>query len=113
MLAGSAPDSMIDETKAANSGGHQPLCGDSSVWMKSRPWKGWPALSMRPYMWVPETLQGWRWMVALASTIASLSPFLVTVTLSRGATATTANSAPLGFQHFVQPQAWLCADWVF
>jgi hypothetical protein len=50
------------------------------------------------------TLDGGRRM-------ASLSPFFATVTLSRGATATTANSAPLGFQHLVQPQAWLCADW--
>src|SRR5580698_6067836 len=65
---------------------------------------------MRPYKWVPQTLQAWRWMVALASTIDNLSPFLVTLTLSRGATATTANNAPLGFQHLVQPQAWLCAD---
>ena len=44
------------------------------------------------------------------STIASLSAFLVTLTLSRGATAMTANNAPFGFQHLVQPQAWLCAD---
>src|ERR1700733_15098446 len=79
--------------------------------MKSRPWKGCPVFSIRPYIWVPQTLQAWRWIVALASTIPSLSPFLVTVTLSRGATATTANNAPLGFQHLVQPQAWLCADW--
>ena len=45
------------------------------------------------------------------STIFSLSPFSVTVTLSRGATATTENMAPSGFQHLVQPQAWLWAMW--
>src|ERR1041384_2002504 len=33
--AGAAPLSMIDDTKAANSGGDQPDSGDSSVWMKS------------------------------------------------------------------------------
>src|SRR3984957_11348322 len=49
-------------------------------------------------------------MVALGSTIASLSPFLVTLSLSRGTTATTENNTPLGFQHLVQPQTWLCAD---
>jgi hypothetical protein len=38
-----------------------------------------------------------------------LSAFFVTSTLSRGTTATTENSAPSGFQHLVQPQAWLCA----
>src|SRR5262245_9572031 len=48
-------------------------------------------------------------MVALESTTFSLSAFLVTLTLSRGTTATTENSAPLGFQHLVQPQTWLCA----
>jgi len=31
--------------------------------------------------------------------------------LSRGTTATTENSAPFGFQHLVQPQAWLWAIW--
>src|SRR5689334_7724619 len=65
---------------------------------------------MRPYMCTPQALHAWRWMVALGSTTASLSAFSVTFTLSRGATATTENSAPSGFQHFVQPQAWLCAD---
>src|SRR6266545_33481 len=40
MLAGSAPDSIMDETKAANSGGDQPCSGDSSVWMKSTPYSG-------------------------------------------------------------------------
>ena len=30
-------------------------------------------------------------------------------TLSRGTTATTENTAPSGFQHLVQPQAWLWA----
>src|SRR6185312_160609 len=51
-------------------------------------------------------------MVAFSSTIFSLSPFSVTETLSRGTTATTENLAPSGFQHLVQPQAWLCATWL-
>ena len=37
MFAGSAPDSMIEETNAANSGGAQPCSDDNSVWMKSKP----------------------------------------------------------------------------
>src|SRR5579862_1382382 len=64
---------------------------------------------MRPYMCTPQALQAWRRIVALLSTTASLSAFFVTLTLSFDTTATTANSAPLGFQHLVQPQAWLCA----
>src|SRR5215469_13656052 len=51
-------------------------------------------------------------MVALSSTIFSLSPFSLTETLSRGTTATTENVAPSGFQHLVQPQAWLWATWL-
>jgi hypothetical protein len=43
------------------------------------------------------------------STILSLSAPLVTLTLSFEMTATTENVAPFGFQHLVQPQAWLCA----
>jgi hypothetical protein len=34
-----------------------------------------------------------------------LSPFFVTLTLSRDTTATTEKLAPFGFQHFVQPHA--------
>src|SRR5580700_5931370 len=64
---------------------------------------------MRPYMCVPQTLQAYRWIAADVSTICSLSPFSATVTLSRGTTATTENTAPSGFQHLVQPQAWLWA----
>src|SRR5438445_12982706 len=41
--------------------------------------------------------------------IWSLSPFSSTVTFWRGTTATTEKVAPCGFQHLVQPQAWLCA----
>src|SRR5258708_1230674 len=48
-------------------------------------------------------------MVAAGSTMASLSAFSVTLSLSRDTTATTENNAPFGFQHLVQPQAWLCA----
>ena len=50
-------------------------------------------------------------MVALSSTIFSLSALSVTLTLSRATTATIENSAPAGFQHRVQPQAWLWAVW--
>src|SRR5262249_1945433 len=64
---------------------------------------------MRPYMCTPQALQAWRWMVALPSTTASLSAFFVTLTLSLPTTATTENTAPLGFQYLVQPQGWLCA----
>src|SRR2546425_3184105 len=64
---------------------------------------------MRPYRCTPQPLQAWRWIVAFGSTIFSLLPLALTLTLSRGATATCANSAPLGFQHLVQPQTWLCA----
>src|SRR3954469_4343681 len=48
-------------------------------------------------------------MVAEVSTIFSLAALLVTLTLSLGTTATTENTAPAGFQHLVQPQAWLWA----
>src|SRR5262249_36175272 len=41
----------------------------------------------------------------------SLSPFSVTVTSPVPATATTEKIAPSGFQHLVQPQAWLWAIW--
>src|SRR3954471_2969221 len=64
---------------------------------------------MRPYMCTPQPAQAWRWMVALVSTIFSLAAFPVTRTLSFGTTATTENFAPAGFQHLVQPQAWLWA----
>jgi len=39
IFSGLNPDSMIDETNAANPGADQPFCGESSVWTKSRPWK--------------------------------------------------------------------------
>src|SRR3989449_11517895 len=110
MLSGLAPDSMIDETNAANSGGDQPDSFERSVWMKSNPYSGWPRFSMRPYMWTPQSLQAYRWIAALGSTIASLLPFALTLRLSRVTTATCENSAPFGFQHLVQPHTWLCAD---
>jgi hypothetical protein len=37
MRAGGKPDSMIEETKAANSGADQPLSLESSVCTKSKP----------------------------------------------------------------------------
>src|SRR5258707_12910225 len=64
---------------------------------------------MRPYMCVPQTLQACRWIDAEASMTCSLSPFSSTVTLSLNDTATTEKVAPAGFQHLVQPQAWLWA----
>src|SRR5260370_36977866 len=64
---------------------------------------------MGPYICVPQTRHACRWIVADVSTILSLSPFSSTVTLSRGTTAMTAKVAPSGFQHLVQPQAWLGA----
>ena len=45
-----------------------------------------------------------RLMVALGSTTFSFSSFAVTLRFSRGVTAICENSAPLGFQHLVQPQ---------
>src|SRR3984957_20705001 len=48
-------------------------------------------------------------MGAFSSTIFSLLPLAVTVTLSRPMTPMTENVAPAGFQHLVQPQAWLKA----
>ena len=62
-------------------------------------------------MCTPQPVQAWRWMVALLSTTFSFSGCAVTCTLSRATTATWANKAPLGFQHLVQPQAWLWAVW--
>src|ERR1700682_5881495 len=64
---------------------------------------------MRPYICVPQARQACRWIVADESITRSLSPFSRTVTLSRGNTATTEKVAPSGFQHLVQPQAWLWA----
>ena len=103
--AASVPDSMTEDTKAANAGGDQPLSFDSSVCTKSRPKKPCLVFSTRPYMWVPHSLQAWRWMVADESTISSLPSLAVTLRLSRGVTATTEKTAPLGFQHLLQPQA--------
>src|SRR6202012_4733579 len=67
--------------------------------------------SMRPYMCTPQPVHAWRWMAAFSSTIFSLSAFSITETWSLPTTATTENLAPAGFQHLVQPQAWLCATW--
>src|SRR3954464_10741818 len=64
---------------------------------------------MRPCICVAQTLQACRWIVADESTTCNLSPFSSTLTLSRGTTATTEKVAPSGFQHLVQPQAWLWA----
>src|SRR2546422_3263723 len=63
-------------------------------------------------MCTPQPVHAYRWIVALGSTTFSLSAFAVTLSLSRGTTATCENSAPAGFQHFVQPQTWLCALWL-
>src|SRR5687768_8855745 len=64
---------------------------------------------MRPYMCTPHPEHACRRMVALESTTCSFCALLVMLRLSFGTTATTANIAPAGFQHLVQPHAWLCA----
>src|SRR5438552_1697908 len=48
-------------------------------------------------------------MAAEGSTIFNFCAFAVTDTLSLLMTAICANTAPSGFQHFVQPHTWLCA----
>src|SRR5262249_42179807 len=48
-------------------------------------------------------------MAAFASTTFSFCALAVTDTLSLPMTAICANTASSGFQHFVQPQTWLCA----
>ena len=48
--SGFVPASMIEETKAANSGGAQPLSSESSVWMKTSPLKGCFSRSTGLYM---------------------------------------------------------------
>src|SRR5713101_7335892 len=111
MSAGLVPDSIMEETKAANSGGAQPSSDESSVWMKSNPKNGCLSFSIRPYICTPHVRQAWRLMTALESTTANLSPLAVTLRLSRGTTATCENSAPTGFQHLVHPQTWLWAHW--
>src|SRR3954470_24580472 len=52
-----APASMIEDTKAANSGLFQPLSLDSSTCTKSSPKNGWLVFSMRPYRCTPQPLQ--------------------------------------------------------
>src|SRR3954469_87338 len=64
---------------------------------------------MRPNMCTPQPLQAWRWIVALPSTTESFCALAVTLSLAFDTTATTENMAPAGFQHLVQPQAWLWA----
>ena len=54
-------------------------------------------------------VQALRWIAAEASTISRFSSCSVTLSLSRPTTGTWLKIAPLGFQHFVQPQTWLCA----
>jgi hypothetical protein len=60
-------------------------------------------------MCTPQPVQAYRWMTADGSTTLSFWPFAVTLTFSRGVTATIENRAPEGFQHLVQPQTWLKA----
>src|SRR4029079_94613 len=103
MFLGSAADSLIEETNAPNSGGAQPGSDESSVCTKSSPKNGCLSLSMRPYIWTPQPEHAQRLIVAFGSTTWSFDSFAVTLTLSRGITATCENNAPDGFQHFVQP----------
>ncbi len=99
---------MLEDTKAANSGAAQPCSFDNSTCTKSSPWNGCALFSMRPYICTPQRVQAWRWIVAEESmTFRNWAPE-VTLRLSRPTTATTENIAPFGFQHLVQPQAWLC-----
>src|SRR4029077_16400966 len=111
MWSGLTPDSIMDETKAANSGGAQPSSAKSSGWMKSSPKNGCLSFSMRPYMCTPHSLHVCRLITALGSTTCNLSALAVTLRLARGTAATCENSAPAGFQHLVHPQMWLCAHW--
>src|SRR5579863_7076361 len=109
MSAGLVPDSMIEDTNAAKPGAYQPLVSSSSGCKKSKPYSGWPLFSMRPYMCTPQPVQAYRCMAAEESTIFNLLALAVTSSLSRGTTAIKENTAPLGFQHLVQPQTWLNA----
>src|SRR5256885_1908696 len=92
------------------------------------PAPSWPRIEgNRPSESCPERVYSsvWQTPVALISTRTSpafgpsrstglicsgLFAFAVTLSLSRGTTATCENSAPSGFQHFVHPQTWLWAD---
>src|SRR2546426_11829101 len=112
MSAGLVPDSIMEETKAANSGGAQPWFDESSVWMKSKPKNGCFSFSMRPYMCTPQLLQACRLMTAFGSTTANLSSLAVTRTLPRGTTATWENSAPARFPHLVHPHTRLLGAWL-
>src|SRR5437868_3303766 len=70
--------------------------------MKTNPVNGCFGRSTGPCMCTPQPLQACRRMRAVGATASfSLSPFCVTWTFSRGATATCENSAPFGFQHCV------------
>src|SRR6266850_3490664 len=60
-------------------------------------------------MCTPQPVHAWRWIGAEESTSFSLLSLAATSSLSRETTATIENFAPAGFQHFVQPQAWLKA----
>src|SRR5690242_19583815 len=108
IFAGWTPASMMEETNAAKPGGAQPLSRNFSGWMKDRPLKGW-SRSTGPYIWTPQARQAWRWISAFLSMTLSFDLLAATLTFSVGTTATIENSAPAGFQHLVQPQAWLCA----
>src|SRR5687768_17151267 len=62
---------------------------------------------MRPYRCTPHPVQAYLWIAAELSTTLSFFSFAVTLSLSRGTTATRENSAPEGFQHLVHPHTWL------
>src|SRR5689334_3655675 len=97
---------MMEDTKAANLGSGQLLLSNSSGWINDKPWKAC-SRSTGPCICVPHAPHAWRWISAERSTTTSLSLFSITETFSLGATATTENAAPCGFQHLVHPQAWL------
>lgn len=87
---------------------HQTGTGAPAVWCLPSPLKGW-SVTMRPNRCTPHSLHAFRWIAALESTMYNFCPFAVTESLSVGMTPTTEKSAFLGFQHFEQPQAWLCS----
>lgn len=53
-------------------------------------------------------MQAWRRIVAAGSRTFSFWALAVTVRFSIGTTPMIAKMAPAGFQHWEQPQAWLC-----
>ncbi len=64
--------SMIEETKAANSGVARPSPFDSSGWMKLRLWKGCLVFSIQSSMCALLFSPVWRWVATEGAAISSL-----------------------------------------